>query len=55
MNSTDRRNPTDGTLAGFDPSSGNWLERLLFNNRLAIVLLCLAVTFGLGRRSGASP
>jgi uncharacterized protein len=37
-------------LAGdaFDPGSGSWLERLLFNNRPAIVVLCVLVTLLLG-------
>ncbi len=28
----------------FDPDSGNWLERLVFKNRLIVVALCLLVT-----------
>jgi predicted RND superfamily exporter protein len=32
----------------FDPGSGSWLERLLFNNRPAIVALCILVTLLLG-------
>lgn len=35
-------------LTDFDRGSGSLAERLLFNNRLLIVLLCLAVTLGLG-------
>ncbi|MDR2188615.1 MAG: MMPL family transporter [Azonexus sp.] len=34
--------------ADFDPQSGSLAERLLFNNRLVIVLICLAVTVVLG-------
>jgi predicted RND superfamily exporter protein len=30
--------------ANFDPQSGSWLERTLFNNRLVVVLLCALVT-----------
>lgn len=44
--STDRNAPTD--LASFDPQSGSFLERLLFNHRLVIVLLCAIVTGLLG-------
>jgi predicted RND superfamily exporter protein len=32
----------------FDPGSGSWLERLLFNNRAVIVVLCALVTLLLG-------
>ncbi|HSI56158.1 MAG TPA: MMPL family transporter [Ideonella sp.] len=31
----------------FDVASGNWLERGLFNHRMAVVLLCLITTLGL--------
>lgn len=37
------RDPKD-----FDKNSGNWAERLLFNHRPAIVLLCLVITIILG-------
>jgi predicted RND superfamily exporter protein len=37
------RNPGD-----FDPSSGSWLERLIFNHRLLIVALCAIATVFLG-------
>jgi len=37
-----------GSLAQFDPSSGSRLERLVFNHRLGMLLLCLAVTLVLG-------
>ena len=33
-----------GTLEDFDQHSGNWLERLLFNHRRWVVLLCALVT-----------
>jgi predicted RND superfamily exporter protein len=36
------------SLEDFDPSSGSLIERLLFNNRLAIVIFCLAITVVLG-------
>jgi predicted RND superfamily exporter protein len=32
----------------FDPGSGSWLERLLFNHRPVIVVLCILVTLLLG-------
>ena len=35
-------------LADFDRNSGNWLERLVFNNRLAMVVVCAIVTVVLG-------
>ena len=35
---------TSASLAEFDPRSGNIIERLLFNNRLLIVGLCLLMT-----------
>jgi predicted RND superfamily exporter protein len=36
------------SLADFDPKSGNLLERLVFNHRLVMVLLCAVVTVILG-------
>lgn len=38
-------------LRGFNPRSGTLGERLLFNNRLVVVLLCLIVTLVLGYQS----
>ena len=35
-------------VADFDRNSGNWLERLVFNNRLAMVIACAVVTVLLG-------
>ena len=32
----------------FDPRTGSWVERLLFNNRLLIVVICALVTLVLG-------
>lgn len=32
------------SLTDFDTSSGNWLERLLFNHRFLVVGLCLVIT-----------
>ena len=40
--------PVVRELAQFDQRSGNWLERLVFNHRLAMVLLCALATLGLG-------
>ncbi len=37
--------PDGGT---FDPSSGSWLERLLFNHRPIVVVLCILITLVLG-------
>jgi uncharacterized protein len=34
--------------AAFDPASGSWLERLLFNNRPVVIVLCILVTMVLG-------
>ncbi|WP_166365735.1 efflux RND transporter permease subunit [Pseudomonas akapageensis] len=40
--------PVVKELKGFDARSGNLLERLIFNNRLLVVLACLIVTLVLG-------
>src|SRR5436190_10560500 len=40
--------PVVRKLADFDQKSGNLLERLVFNNRLAMVIVCAIVTVGLG-------
>jgi predicted RND superfamily exporter protein len=40
--------PVVTDLTGFDVRSGNLVERLLFNNRLVVVILCLLVTALLG-------
>ncbi|MGK9063733.1 efflux RND transporter permease subunit [Stutzerimonas chloritidismutans] len=40
--------PTLSSRADFDDTSGNLLERLLFNHRLVVVVLCLLVTLVLG-------
>jgi predicted RND superfamily exporter protein len=40
--------PVIRELKGFDARSGNLLERLIFNNRLLVVLTCLIVTVLLG-------
>lgn len=38
----------EDSLEGFDPQSGNWLERLLFNHRVWLVALCAVCTLCLG-------
>ena len=40
--------PVVSDISKFDATSGNILERLIFNNRLAFVLVCLVVTLLLG-------
>ena len=40
--------PVVRNLADFDRNSGNALERLVFNNRLAMVIVCAIVTLVLG-------
>ena len=40
--------PVVRDLAEFDPRSGNVLERLVFNNRLAMVVVCAIITVVLG-------
>lgn len=45
------RNPDLG-FAAFDPASGSFIERLLFNNRIWVVLACLAVSVVLGWQAG---
>jgi len=40
--------PVVRNLADFDRNSGNLLERLVFNNRLAMVIVCALVTLVLG-------
>ena len=39
--------PVVCSIAQFDRQSGSWLERVLFNHRLSVILLCLALTLGL--------
>ena len=36
-----------GNLADFDVNSGSRTERILFNNRLAILCICLLVTLAM--------
>ena len=40
--------PVVRQLADFDQQSGNLLERLVFNNRLAMVIVCAIITVVLG-------
>jgi uncharacterized protein len=41
------RMPVVRSLSDFNPKSGTALERLIFNNRLAVVLVCAVVTLAL--------
>ena len=43
--------PVISNLSQFDDQSGNFLERLIFNNRIAILLLCVLATLVLGYQS----
>jgi len=40
--------PVIHDIKDFDPTSGNLVERAFFNNRLIVMLLCLALTIALG-------
>ena len=40
--------PVVRELADFPRTSGNWLERAVFNNRMLVTLACLVVTLVLG-------
>ena len=40
--------PLPGALDTFDPHSGSRLERLVFNNRRAVIVLCAVITVLLG-------
>src|SRR4029077_3570031 len=44
--------PVVRALAEFDRESGNLLERLVFNNRLALVVACALLTVLLGWAAG---
>jgi uncharacterized protein len=48
MKMTSATQPVIANLSDFDTKSGSLVERLLFNNRLLVLLLCLAVTALLG-------
>ncbi len=43
--------PLAGKLADFDRHSGSLVERLLFNNRLLVLALCLLATVALGHQA----
>ncbi|MDD5295726.1 MAG: MMPL family transporter [Rhodocyclaceae bacterium] len=45
---TQEHMPVHATLSGFDPKSGNALERAVFNHRRAMVLVCAVLTLFLG-------
>ncbi len=45
--------PVVRQVAEFDRSSGNWLERLVFNHRLPMVIICAIVTALLGYTAAA--
>ena len=36
--------PVVKDVADFNPRSGSWLERLLFNHRIAVLVLCALAT-----------
>ncbi|HMO45688.1 MAG TPA: MMPL family transporter [Rubrivivax sp.] len=40
--------PAPGGLDDFDPRTGSLLERLVFNHRRAVIVLCALITLGLG-------
>ena len=40
--------PLPGALDSFDTNSGSRLERLVFNNRRAVIVLCALITLVLG-------
>jgi uncharacterized protein len=40
--------PVIRDLKDFDPTTGNWLERFIFNNRAPVLLVCVLATLVLG-------
>ena len=46
--STTDDQPLPGGLDAFDPNTGSLLERLVFNHRRAVIVLCALITLGLG-------
>lgn len=40
--------PVIADPADFDKNSGNWLERLVFNNRICVILFCAVLTLFFG-------
>jgi predicted RND superfamily exporter protein len=51
MSATPSTLHASGDLATFDMRSGSWVERLLFNHRRWVILLCILVTAVLGWQS----
>jgi uncharacterized protein len=48
LSSTTQHQPVVADLADFDKRSGSWGERLLFNNRYVVLLICALATMFLG-------
>ena len=46
--STTDDQPLPGGLDSFDPNTGSLLERLVFNHRRAVIVLCALITLVLG-------
>jgi hypothetical protein len=46
--SSEQASPIPGDLESFDPQTGSRLERLVFNNRRAVIVLCSLLTIVLG-------
>ncbi|HOM13642.1 MAG TPA: MMPL family transporter, partial [Rubrivivax sp.] len=46
--STTNDQPLPGGLDAFDPNTGSLLERLVFNHRRAVIVLCALITLALG-------
>ena len=44
--------PVVRDIRDFDSKSGNWLERLIFNNRLVMMVICIIVTLFLAWQTG---
>jgi uncharacterized protein len=44
--------PASGSLDSFDPATGSRLERLVFNHRRAVIVLCVLLTLLLGALAG---
>ncbi|WP_286978509.1 hypothetical protein, partial [Pseudomonas sp.] len=40
--------PVIANLEDFDKTSGGWFERVIFNNRILVVVACLLATLILG-------
>jgi len=43
---------TSAAVSGFDPNSGAWVERILFNHRRLVLLVCAVLTLILGWQAG---